>query len=87
MGLYLTLLFQFGRESDSEDDADLPPGVEGFLDEGDFFKMVFVVNAELDMGVGKIAAQVAHATMGVYKILMDNHQRYGEMILQWEQFG
>ena len=30
-------------------------------------KMVFVVNSELHMGVGKIAAQVGHATLGLYK--------------------
>ena len=30
-------------------------------------KMVFVVNNELHMGVGKIAAQVGHATLGLYK--------------------
>ena len=31
------------------------------------WKMVFVVNTELQMGVGKIAAQVGHATLGLYK--------------------
>lgn len=31
------------------------------------WKMVFVVNTELHMGVGKIAAQVGHATLGLYK--------------------
>lgn len=33
----------------------------------DSVKMVFVVNSELHMGVGKIAAQVGHATLGLYK--------------------
>lgn len=31
------------------------------------WKMVFVVNTELNMGIGKIAAQVGHATLGLYK--------------------
>ena len=30
-------------------------------------KMVFAVNSELHMGVGKIAAQVGHATLGLYQ--------------------
>ena len=33
------------------------------------YKMVLVVNTELKMGVGKIAAQVGHATLGLYSYL------------------
>ena len=40
-----------------------------------------------DGGGSKMSAQTTHTTMGLCKIHMDNHQRYGEMILQWEQFG
>ena len=40
----------------SSSDADLDEG--DFLDESAFHKMVFVVNMELKMGVGKVAAQV-----------------------------
>lgn len=31
-------------------------------------KMVFVVNMSLKMGAGKLAAQVGHATLGVYRL-------------------
>lgn len=30
--------------------------------------MVFVVNMSLKMGAGKLAAQVGHATLGVYRL-------------------
>ena len=51
------------------------------------YKMVFVVNGELSMGVGKTASQVAHAAIGLYRLLIDEQQRFGEMLLCWEQFG
>jgi PTH2 family peptidyl-tRNA hydrolase len=62
------------------------------LDAGDFYKMVFVVNSELGMGVGKVAAQVAHATLNLYRLLMENRMGanaavYNEMQLCWEQYG
>lgn len=50
-------------------------------------KMVFVVNATLDMGIGKIAAQVAHAALGLYRQLLEEQDAYGEMVLYWEQSG
>lgn len=31
-------------------------------------KMIFVANMSLKMGVGKLAAQVGHATLGVYRV-------------------
>jgi peptidyl-tRNA hydrolase len=33
-------------------------------------KMIFVANMSLKMGVGKLAAQVGHATLGVYQNAM-----------------
>lgn len=65
--------------SDSSDDE--------LLEAGDFFKMVFVVNGELGMGLGKVAAQVAHAALALYRIVQENEQVYREMLLSWEQFG
>ena len=47
-------------------------------------EMVFVVNKELGMGVGKAAAQVAHACLGLYRQLLQNQMAYGEKLLQWE---
>ena len=50
------------------------------------YKMVFVVNLELKMSPGKIAAQVGHATLGLYKYLQSQQdQRAG--LEQWEQRG
>lgn len=31
-------------------------------------KMIFVANMSLKMGTGKLAAQVGHATLGVYRV-------------------
>jgi len=61
--------------------------VEDYLGEGPAYKMVFVVNTELSMGVGKTASQVAHAAIGLYRLLIEEQQRFGEMLLYWEQFG
>uniref|UniRef100_A0A671KDE7 peptidyl-tRNA hydrolase n=1 Tax=Sinocyclocheilus anshuiensis TaxID=1608454 RepID=A0A671KDE7_9TELE len=46
-------------------------------DEGDedlMYKMVFVVNMELSMGVGKVAAQVGHAAVGLYQALQEKNR-------------
>lgn len=68
-------------------DSDEDPTAEGFLETSDFYKMVFVVNTDLGMGVGKLAAQVGHAAIGLYKELLHEQHKHGEMLLQWEQFG
>jgi PTH2 family peptidyl-tRNA hydrolase len=49
--------------------------------------MVFVVNMELNMGVGKVAAQCAHAALALHRIMIDNADKFGEMMMSWEQFG
>ena len=69
-------------ETSSDEDV-----VEEFLGDGSTYKMVFVVNAELSMGTGKIAGQVAHASVGLYRLLVEKQQQFGEMLLNWEQFG
>ena len=61
--------------------------VEDYLGEGPAYKMVFVVNSDLSMGIGKTASQVAHAAIGLYRLLIEEQQRFGEMLLYWEQFG
>lgn len=53
----------------------------------DLYKMVFVVNAELSMGVGKIGAQVAHAALGLHRILLTHQAKYGESLLNWTEYG
>lgn len=50
------------------------------------YKMVFVVNTALGMGVGKIASQVAHACLGVYKLI--NEFKYmTDIVSDWEEEG
>ncbi|CAN8026955.1 unnamed protein product [Ixodes persulcatus] len=78
-------------------DADLDTPLEdiGSLDESDteeddapeVFKMVFVVNMELEMGMGKIAAQVGHAAVGLYRFLLQDEPKYANMLLLWEDYG
>lgn len=51
------------------------------------YKMVFVVNTELGMGVGKIAAQVGHAAVGLYKVMASKPGKYDYMVTQWDDFG
>jgi len=48
------------------------------------YKMVFVVNSELGMGVGKIAAQVAHAALGLNRLLL---QKEEEMDAESDELG
>ncbi|XP_046650794.1 probable peptidyl-tRNA hydrolase 2 isoform X1 [Daphnia pulicaria] len=54
-----------GDTGGEEEDEELPEDYDGP------YKMVFVVNMELGMGVGKIAAQVAHAALGLHRELID----------------
>lgn len=49
--------------------------------------MVFVVNMDLNMGVGKVAAQVAHAAVGLHKFLLQNQEVYGHLLLLWDADG
>lgn len=65
---------------DDGDDEDLPEGI-------DLYKMVFVVNMELNMGVGKLAAQCAHAAVALHRLMIDSPDKFGTMLMSWEQFG
>lgn len=49
--------------------------------------MVFVVNSDLNMGVGKTAAQVAHAALGLNQLLLQNESRYGGSLICWVETG
>ncbi|XP_052260107.1 peptidyl-tRNA hydrolase 2, mitochondrial-like isoform X2 [Dreissena polymorpha] len=66
--------------AEDDDEAEFPEGL-------DMYKMVLVVNAELNMGVGKVGAQCAHAAVQLHRMMIDNLQKYGEMLGFWEQFG
>ena len=50
-------------------------------------KMVFAVNSELKMGVGKIAAQVAHAGLAIQKEIFLGEDRMKRMHTEWEEMG
>ncbi|XP_077385410.1 putative peptidyl-tRNA hydrolase 2 [Festucalex cinctus] len=55
-------------------------------DEDFMYKMVFVVNMELAMGVGKVATQVGHAAVGLYQTLQDKSSGR-EMAWKWNNSG
>ncbi|XP_042195654.1 UBA_like_SF and PTH2 domain-containing protein isoform X2 [Callorhinchus milii] len=50
-------------------------------------KMVFVVNTELCMGAGKMAAQVAHAAVGLYQTMTDEAAFWRLMLNKWDEEG
>jgi len=70
------------RPAPKEDAPQLPPGPAPPPQEE--MKMVFVVNDQLKMGKGKIAAQCGHATYGLVKKLQQEHQL---ILRQWEACG
>ncbi|KAI5450696.1 hypothetical protein NCC49_002706 [Naganishia albida] len=78
---------QLDAGSDSEDEraavseASLAQVKPGKWEE---CKLVLVVNQELGMGKGKIAAQCGHATLACYKTLL--HQN-SKLLNHWEQTG
>jgi len=72
-----------GIDDTNSDDDD----IEDYIGDGSQYKMVFVVNGELGMGIGKTAGQVAHASLGLYREIIAEQQRFGEMLLSWEQYG
>ncbi|KAM9325501.1 putative peptidyl-tRNA hydrolase 2 [Gastrophryne carolinensis] len=51
-----------------------------------YYKMVFVVNMDLPMGVGKVAAQVGHAAVGLYQMLLKD-SKTKEMAEKWDEYG
>ncbi|KAG7580456.1 Peptidyl-tRNA hydrolase PTH2 [Arabidopsis suecica] len=58
-----------------------PLEIEKLADFRKNFKMVLVVRNDLKMGKGKIAAQCSHATLGLYKKLL---QRAPKALNRWE---
>ena len=54
----------------------------------DDLKMVFLVRQDLKMKAGKIAAQVAHAAIGLYDDIMNGDDEYHiEALNYWNTFG
>ena len=50
------------------------------------YKMIFVVNTGLKMGVGKTAAQVGHATLALYQLLQ-TQANWKEQCTKWGETG
>jgi PTH2 family peptidyl-tRNA hydrolase len=90
------------RADDAPDGRDrdhrIPAGAEGRVDVacgggggdescGSSYKMVFVVNSQLGMGVGKLAAQVGHAAVGLYRDLLVDGGAFGASVRMWEDNG
>jgi hypothetical protein len=48
-------------------------------------KMVVMVRKDLKMGVGKVAAQVSHASLGLYKELVKQQDQ--TLLKRWEKEG
>ncbi|XP_018615743.1 probable peptidyl-tRNA hydrolase 2 [Scleropages formosus] len=68
-------MYYFNKlENEEEGDDDL------------IFKMVFVVNMDLSMGVGKVATQVGHAAVGLYQVLQEKNS-WREMAWKWDHTG
>jgi PTH2 family peptidyl-tRNA hydrolase len=68
------------RESASRDRLE----EEGIYQE---FKMVFCVNGSLAMSPGKMAAQVGHGVIDLYRNLVSNQEEFGGPLLQWIENG
>ncbi|KAL3985515.1 Peptidyl-tRNA hydrolase PTH2 family protein [Acanthocheilonema viteae] len=63
-------ILEHSNESDFESDEEQGSmgGIHSTSIVSRQYKMVFVVNMSLKMGSGKLAAQVGHATLGVYRL-------------------
>lgn len=70
-----------------DDEATLVANSSEDLSSISTYKMVFVVNGELNMKVGKVAGQVGHGAVGLYRQLLEDQQQFGDMLLFWNQFG
>eukprot|EP00096_Caligus_rogercresseyi_P007610 TRINITY_DN25553_c0_g1_i1.p1 TRINITY_DN25553_c0_g1~~TRINITY_DN25553_c0_g1_i1.p1 ORF type:complete len:199 (+),score=27.89 TRINITY_DN25553_c0_g1_i1:186-782(+) len=71
------ILNELGVDSDESDDSE---------ENAPSFKMVFVINDSLGMSPGKIAAQVGHATLGLYRTIKTSEQKFScEDLTYWEE--
>ncbi|XP_048403218.1 UBA_like_SF and PTH2 domain-containing protein [Stegostoma tigrinum] len=68
-------------------ELELFSGLEVGGSVNDVYKMVFVVNMELTMGVGKVAAQVAHAAVGLYQVMLEESHNFRQMLTTWDNDG
>ncbi|KAJ3704645.1 hypothetical protein LUZ61_008350 [Rhynchospora tenuis] len=82
----LRLLFFWSHKSATQNKKMKKPlhEIENLADIIEDFKMVLVVRNDLKMGKGKIAAQCSHATLGLYKKLLN---RAPKSLNRWEMCG
>ncbi|VDL66841.1 unnamed protein product [Nippostrongylus brasiliensis] len=74
------------NSSSSDEGEDVEMGGEFRYSRGRTHKMVLVANMSLKMGTGKLAAQVGHATLGVYRQAM-NSEAGREAVEAWTRHG
>ena len=71
-----------------KDDDNKSKNQEYNFDDSDDLKMVFLVRQDLKMGAGKIAAQVAHAAIGLYDDIIEGDNIYQKNALDyWFNLG
>ena len=84
---------KFSKSSKNEnnkknDEKNKSDNKEYTFDDSDDLKMVFLVRQDLKMGAGKIAAQVAHAAIGLYDSILEEENIYQKNALDyWFNFG
>ncbi len=72
--------------NNTKDDDDLDVEIPDF-DDADL-KMVFLVRDDLKLGAGKIAAQVAHAAVGLVEKITEKGTTYYKKALEhWNEYG
>ncbi|XP_051874173.1 UBA_like_SF and PTH2 domain-containing protein [Pristis pectinata] len=69
-------------------ELEMFPGLEVNESLNKEYKMVLVVNMELTMGIGKVAAQVAHGALGLYQMMMmEESDNWQQMLRIWDDDG
>ncbi len=98
LGLYFKkLLFKLiSKIKNKKDELELKDEEKKENDEDDYeidfeeedLKMVFLVREDLKMSVGKVAAQVCHAGVGLFsKITSKGKSYYKNALKAWDDFG
>ena len=76
------------NQTKKEDKNNIVNNKEYIFDDSDDLKMVFLVRQDLKMGAGKIAAQVAHAAIGLYDDIFEGDNDYQKNALDyWFNLG
>jgi len=76
---------QCGDQETSDKERGIEDEEEWEDEDVPYYKMTFIINTSLKMGVGKIAAQVGHACLGLYREMLENNME--DDLSQWEEIG